>query len=189
MKIDDYFKDYPYLTKEDIQAFKDVLIPSKLAKGEFLITEGKISRHIAYIQSGIFRSFYYSSDHEPVTYCFTFSNTLITAYTSWILQTPTNENIEALTDMELLLISKESLDQLMLSNSKWIRFFKDIAEMEYINLEKRIFMLQKESAETRYSELMKEHPEYLHLIPLKYLASYLGVTQRHLSRIRKRFSN
>jgi len=51
-------------------------------------------------------------------------------------------------------------------------------------MEKRIFLLQKESAETKYQDLLKHHPEYLNLIPLNYLASYLGITQRHLSRIR-----
>lgn len=183
--LESYFKEYPYLSIQEVNAFMSLLTPLALKKGDFLITEGKISQHIAFIKSGIFRSFYHSSEKEPVTYCFTFGNTLITAYTSWILRQPTNENIEALTDMELLLISKESVNYLENTYPNWTKFFKQIAEQEYINLEKRIFMLQRESAETRYTHLMKNHPEYLHQIPLQYLASYLGVTQRHLSRIRK----
>lgn len=70
----------------------------------------------------------------------------------------------------------------------WIKFFKNVAELEYVNLEKRLFLLQRESAEKRYQDLLENQPEYLKLIPLHYLASYLGVTQRHLSRIRKNLS-
>lgn len=183
--IQDYLKSYNILNEKDIDSFTSLIIPKKLKKGEYFITEGKTSKYIAYIQSGIFRSFYHSSEQEEVTYCFTFQNTLITAYSSWINQEPTNENIQALTDMELILISLENMKKLEVSNPNWIRFFKHIAEQEYINLEKRIFMLQRESAETRYQNLLNNHPEYLHHIPLQYLASYLGVTQRHLSRIRK----
>ena len=184
----EYLQSYQILKEEDIDSFMSLVTPKKLKKGEFFITKGKISRYIAYIQSGIFRSFYYSSEQEEVTYCFTFQNTLITAYSSWITQQPTNENIQALTDMELVLISLENMKKLEISNPNWIKFFKHIAELEYINLEKRIFMLQRESAETRYHSLLNNHPEYLHNIPLHYLASYLGVTQRHLSRIRKNFT-
>lgn len=180
-----HLKSYNILTEEDINAFLELVEEKTLKKGEFFITEGKTSKHIAYIQSGIFRSFYHSTEAEEVTYCFTFQNTLITAYSSWINQRPTTENIEALTDMELMLISYDNMAKLEISHPNWIKFFKHIAEQEYINLEKRIFMLQRESAEVRYQSLMQNHPEYLHHIPLQYLASYLGVTQRHLSRIRK----
>ncbi|MEM1339643.1 MAG: Crp/Fnr family transcriptional regulator [Bacteroidota bacterium] len=183
-----YLESYQILTEEDINAFLDLVKVRSLKKGEFFITEGNTSKHIAYIQSGIFRSFYHSTSQEEVTYCFTFQNTLITAYSSWITQQPTNENIQALTDMELVLISYKDMEKLDVSHPNWIKFFKRIAELEYINLEKRIFMLQRESAETRYQSLLQHHPEYLHHIPLHYLASYLGVTQRHLSRIRKNFA-
>jgi CRP-like cAMP-binding protein len=60
-----------------------------------------------------------------------------------------------------------------------------MAEQEYLKLEKRVFMLQKEKAERKYQDLLENHPDYLKHIPLNYLASYLGITQRHLSRIRK----
>lgn len=183
-----YLQSFQMLSEEEIEAFLQVVIPRKLKKGEFLIQEGRISKYIAFIESGIFRSFYHSTQREEVTYCFTFGNTLITAYSSWIQNQPSSENIEALTDMELQLISKEDVQRLESTYTNWIRFFKHVAEQEYINLERRIFMLQRESAESRYHDLLKNHPEYLHHIPLHYLSSYLGITQRHLSRIRKSIS-
>jgi len=65
---------------------------------------------------------------------------------------------------------------------------KVVAEQQYIELEKRIFKLQKDNASKRYADLIKHQPEYILKIPLQYLASYLGITQRHLSRIRKEIS-
>lgn len=67
-------------------------------------------------------------------------------------------------------------------------FLKLIAEQQYLELENRVFQLQKETALQRYTSLLNNHPEFVQEIPLQYLASYLGITQRHLSRIRKQIS-
>ena len=85
----------------------------------------------------------------------------------------------------VLIITKNTIDDLVIENPNWIKFLKIVAEQQYIELEKRIFQLQKNNAFERYSDLLKNHPEYLQNIPLQYLASYLGITQRHLSRIRR----
>lgn len=114
---------------------------------------------------------------------------MITAYSSYINNTKTPENIQAIADAKVLLFSKKDLESLYQSNPKWLLFGKIIAEQQYIEMEKRIFTLQKEKAEVRYLRLLKENPEYLQKIPLQHIASYLGVTQRHLSRIRREISN
>ena len=95
------------------------------------------------------------------------------------------ENIQALTRVELLTISRDEILKLENSSANWLRFSKLIAEQEYIKMEKRTFILQKESAEKRYEDLLTNEPQYLQLIQLSCLSSYLGITQRHLSRIRK----
>ncbi len=113
---------------------------------------------------------------------------MIAGYSSVITGKPTSENIQALTDCELIEFSTSLIDELVSGNRKWLLFTKQIAEDQYVKLEKRIFMLQKESALIRYQELLDNHPEYLQRIPLGYLASYLGISQRHLSRLRKQIS-
>lgn len=142
-----------------------------------------------FVVSGLFRSFYYPSSEEEVTYCFTFSNSFVSAYSSFLSQTKTVENIQALSKVELSTISRDEILKLQASSTKQLKFFKLIAEQEYIKMEKRIFLLQKESAEKRYEDLLTNQPTYLQLIPVNYLSSYLGITQRHLSRIRKSLSN
>lgn len=184
----DYLASYAILTEEEIERFLNMVVPFQLKKGSFFIAEGKTCQHVAFVQSGVLRSFYHSTETEEITYCFTFENTLTTAYTSWITQEPTVENVQALADTELLLISKDQVRQLEGEYPNWIKFFKHIAEQEFVNLERRVFQFQHESAEKRYLDLLNNHPEYLNAIPLQYLASFLGVTQRHLSRIRKHIS-
>jgi len=184
-----YLQSFNILTENEIDLFESKVLHKKLKKGAFFIKEGRISKEVAFVVSGLFRSFYHSSSEEEVTYCFTFSNSFVSAYSSFLSQTKTIENIQALSDIELLTISREEILILEKSSTNWLKFFKLITEQEYIKMEKRIFLLQKESAEKRYNDLLTNQPEYLQFIPLNFLSSYLGITQRHLSRIRKSITN
>ncbi|MDN3620182.1 Crp/Fnr family transcriptional regulator [Polaribacter undariae] len=184
-----YLQTFNILTDNEIDLFESKVQNIKLKKGGFFIKENRISKEVAFVVSGLFRSFYYSSSEEEVTYCFTFSNSFVSAYSSFLSQTKTIENIQALTDIELLTISREDILMLEKSSTNWLKFFKLITEQEYIKMEKRVLLLQKESAEKKYTDLLINHPEYLQVIPLNFLASYLGITQRHLSRIRKTITN
>ena len=183
----EFLHSFGILANEEIDSFIELLVPKTLKKGEFFIKEYITYKHVAFIKKGAFRSFYYSSQEEDVTYCFTFENAFLTAYSSLITQSPATENIEAITNSELLMISKKNLDLLESKSPNWTKMYRRIAESEYIKLEKRIFLLQRESAESRYSDLVNNQPLYINSIPLNYLASYLGITTRHLSRIRKSY--
>ncbi len=174
--------------KEEIDYFLSFGKRKTLVKGEFYISEGETARKFAFVQDGLLRSFYYSSNSDEVTYCFSFSGDLIAGYSSLITQQKTMENIQALVDCELLEFSKELLDELVETKRNWLLFSKQIAEQKYLKLEKRVFILQKEGALKRYNELLENHADYLKNIPLGYLASYLGISQRHLSRIRSQLS-
>ena len=180
-----YLASFNILTEKDISEFSRLTTLKKLKKGDYFIEAGSMCNEVAFINKGVFRSFYLSSTGEDVTYCFFWERNFVTAYTSLITDTKTTESIQALTDVEMLSISKEDILQLQESNINWLRFMKTLAEQEYIGLENRMMLLQRETAEMRYKHILKNHPEYIQSIPLNYLASYLGITQRHLSRIRK----
>lgn len=184
-----YLNTFNILTNKEIDQVQKIAKRKFLKKGDYFIREGKTCNQVAFIVSGIFRSYYSTSLDEEVTYCFRFSNSFVSAYSSFLTQSKSVENIQALTDIEMLSITKDDVLTLEKSSTNWMKFFKINAEQEYIEMEKRIFLLQKESAEQRYLDLLTNQPEYLQLIPLNYLASYLGITQRHLSRIRKSLAN
>lgn len=184
-----YLETFGILTESEIDCFEKKAVRKRLKKGDFFIKEDQICKEVGFVTNGVFRSFYHSSLEEEVTYCFTFSNSFVSAYSSFLSQDKTAENIQALTDIEILTISKDEILKLEESSTNWLKFFKLIAEQEYIKMEKRIFLLQKETAEKRYLDLLTNQPEYLQMIPLNFLSSYLGITQRHLSRIRKLITN
>lgn len=183
--IRNYLKSQNILTNDEIEIFIQKTVKRKLSKLDYFIREGETCNEAAFIVSGICRSFYISDKGEEITYCISFPDNLMTAYSSFITGQGTVENIQAITDVELIIITKNAIDDLVSQNHNWLKFLKIVAEQQYIELEKRIFQLQKNNALQRYSDLLKNQPEYIKYIPLQYLASYLGITQRHLSRIRR----
>lgn len=183
-----FFKSFNILTDVEIDDLIKIASRKTLKKAEYFIREGETCNKVSFVLSGSLRSYYTSDKGEEITYCITFPNSLMTAYSSFLTAQPTQENIQAITQTELLIINKKKFEDLTQQNANWIYFLKTIAEQQYIELEKRIFLLQKSDATKRYADLVKNQPEYIQKIPLQYLASYLGITQRHLSRIRKEFT-
>lgn len=180
----EYLQQYNLFTDSEISEFISLATISTIKKGDFFIKQDEICTTLSFVNFGIFRSFYYSNNDEEITYCFTFPNTLLVAYSSFITQKKSEENLQALTDSEIISISKKELENLAESNNKWLNFLKIIAEKEYVELEKWIFNHQKSNAQKRYVDLINNYPQFVQQIPLHYIASYLGITQRHLSRIR-----
>jgi len=180
-----YLQSFQVLQNDEIEALLAFSTQKAIKKMDYFIREGETCKEVAFVLSGTLRSFYISSKAEEITYCITFPNNLFTAYSSFITGQQTEENIQALTNVELLVIPKSKIEELAQQNPNWLKFLKIMAEQQYIELEKRIFQLQKNNALKRYTDLLHNQPEYIQQIPLQYLASYLGITQRHLSRIRK----
>lgn len=187
-QMEEYLRSFNLLTELEIELAVNAGSYRTLKKNEYFIREGQVCRQVGFVRSGIFRSFYHNPQGEEITYCFTFEGSFATAYSSFITQQETVENICAITDAELFVIPKSAIEQFEKNSVNWLRLTKMIAEQEFLKMEQRVFTLLKESAENRYAELMEKHPDYLMLIPLNQLASYLGITQRHLSRIRRAYA-
>lgn len=183
-----YLNSFNLLSDNELNQISSHLTVRALEKGEYFIKEGRICSEIAFVKSGILRSFYTKDNGEEITYCITFENNLSTAYSSYITGQRSPESIQALTHVELLILKKEDIERISENSLNWIKLLRHLAEQQYVEMEKRIFSYQKEKASERYLELLNEHPDYIRHIPLQYLASYLGITPRHLSRIRKELS-
>ncbi|QBQ42030.1 Crp/Fnr family transcriptional regulator [Sphingobacterium psychroaquaticum] len=185
MTLTEFFKRFAIFDDQEIEAFVPLFTVRHLKKGASFIREGTRCTEVAFIETGIFRSYYAKENGEEVTYCFRFPGDLLGAYSSFITGDPGLETLCALSDASLLVIQKKDLDQWVTENPKWMVFLKVVAEQQYLELENRIFQLLRETAAERYAYLLRHHPIYIQQIPLHYLASFLGITQRHLSRIRK----
>jgi len=157
----------------------------RLTKGDYFVNEGEVCYQIAYIQSGLLRTYYYNEKAEGVTSCFCSAGSLTTSYKSFILKTPSTLSIKALTDCELLVLESDDLDQLYEKYTVWQSIGRSVAEQEYILMEQYASVLNNETAKQKYLRLLEEQPDVLSSANVEDIASYLGVTRRTLSRIRK----
>ena len=156
-----------------------------LQKGDFFVRQDKVCRQIAFINKGTLRTFYINDKAEETTSCFCVENNLTTSYKSFILQQPSHLSIQALEDAELLVIDYEHLQKLYSTSPIWQNVGRTIAEKEYIVMEQYASVLNNETAKEKYLRLFKEQPQIIQKAPVKHIASYLGITTRTLSRIRR----
>lgn len=179
------FQSINILPQNELDQVDDLISFRKLKKGEILLKENQVCNEIYFIKKGILRSYFFNHQGDEITNCFAFESEFMASFSSFITQKPAEENIQALVDTELQIISRENLEKLYKFGKHWQEIGRKLTEMEYVTLQKRMISFQKLSGAQRYEELYQNHQKYLQLIPLQYLASYLGVTPRHLSRIRK----
>jgi CRP/FNR family transcriptional regulator, anaerobic regulatory protein len=175
------------LDSNEIACFTNKLSIKKIKKKEFLLREGDVCKHIYFINSGCLRYFYVIEGVEN-TGQFFFENGWYTDFHSFLTGKSTNQNVEALEDCELLLISKKDLQQLFLEVPKFEKFGRIMAENAFLGVRSKNEMLINQTAEERYLTLMKERPKVFERIPQHYIASYLGIKPPSLSRIRKRLA-
>lgn len=187
--IHEFLKQFTFLSEEDRSQFIAIGTAVTLDKEAYFIRENQICNKVAFLDKGTLRTFYYSSNDEEVSYCFTFPGTLISAYSSFLTGAGAVENIQAIEASRLLVFEKQDVEELIEKNPKWLLFSKLLAEQQYIEMEQRVLMLQREPAEVRYERLMEKQPDLLQKVPLQYIASYLGITKRHLSRLRQNFKS
>ncbi len=159
-----------------------------LEKGAFFIEQNKISKQIAFINSGTLRTYYINDKGEEITSCFCTENNLASSYKSFILQAPSNVAMVTLEKTELFVISFKNINKLYKESANWQTIGRLVAEKEFIIMEQYASILNNETAKEKYLRLLKEHPEIIQKSPINYIASYLGVTRRTLSRIRKEIS-
>jgi CRP-like cAMP-binding protein len=161
--------------------FEKLILP----KNEYLVTEGKICRHLYFLQQGALRGFY-NLDGKDVTHWFAFEQDFVTSFHSFITQQTAVENIQLLEGSVLWSISKEKLNALLDRYHEIERLLRTAYEKYYIRLEERFVNAQFKTATERYQNLLEQAPHMLERVPLGYIASYLGISQETLSRIRGR---
>ncbi len=157
----------------------------RLSKGEFLVKEGTVCNQLAYVNQGILRSFYINEKGEDITYCFCADNDIETSFKSFLLGEPSSISIQALEDTSLLIIDKTDLQLLFDTHLFWSKIGRLLTEQEYLKVELHASAVKNESAKAKYLRLVEERPILLQKVPLHYIASYLGISNRHLTRLRK----
>ena len=185
MKTDifQYFEHIYNIKNDDARiALARIIVEEKYAKNEIIQQHGNRCRTLYFVTDGIARIFYLK-DGIDITEHFAFGGNIIIRAESLFTNQPTPKGIQALTDLTIIAINAQKLFDLFEKYIDIERLFNKIFIQEYIHTTKRVESLQFKSATERYTELLNE-TQLVNRIPLKYIASYLGITQVSLSRIR-----
>ena len=182
-----YLDKIASISSSDWNFFISKLHRRIITKKSVFIKVNQIENHISFIESGIVRLFIPSDNPEKeITFGFSFKNQFVSAYDSFLTQSPSNYQLQALTETALLSISYKDLQSVYKSTQIGNFIGRLTAEDLFLIKSKREQNLLNLNAEQRYLKLFKERPELLKSVPLKYVSSYIGVTAQALSRIRKR---
>lgn len=178
-----YFKEFNVLSKEAEKAISEISKVIHVKKNTDLQPIGHTCKTIYFINKGVAR-IYYFKDGVDITESFAFENNIIARVESLFTGKPSRKAIQILEDAEIVAINSTLLFKLYDKYPEIERLFRLIFESAYVGTVDRIEGIQFHTAEERYNALMKEAPDVIKRIPLKYIASYLGITQVSLSRIR-----
>lgn len=182
MDIFAFFDSIHNISNQDKEALEKIIKINPYNKNDIIQDIGGRCKTVYFVKDGCARIFYYK-DGNDITEHFSFENELIIRAESLFTGRPTSKGIQAIDKSTVLSIDSESLFQLYDQHHGIERLFRLLFEKEYVNTVKRIESLQFKSAKERYAELL-ETTDYVQKIPLKYIATYLGITQVSLSRIR-----
>jgi CRP-like cAMP-binding protein len=183
MLIDKILDPIYVLPETSKQVLKSHISEVKFPKGHVLFKANKVESSIYFIKKGIARAYAYSEDNE-ITFWFGKEGDPIVSMQSYVNTKKGYEDVALLEDSELYELKTEKLQKLFLEDIHIANWGRKFAEFELIKSEERLIALQFHTATDRYTALLKNHPSIIQRVQLKHIASYLGITQVSLSRIR-----
>ena len=163
------------------QLFKPVFVP----KDTIIEPAGQVPGYHNFIVSGYMRNFHTDKDNNEITTDLNDGSRFFTSYFHFMNRTISNENLHCITDCELLQISRDDVATGAKHSSTQKDYTIQILQDHLEADKRRINDMANLTAEDRYQKFLKEKPTIVRHVPLGYVASYLGITQRHLSRLRK----
>lgn len=186
-QIREYFEQIGKINDSDWTIFSSKLKKIKYPKNTTVLAVGKTENYLSFIEKGSIRLFIPKVEND-LTFGFCFENEFVSAYDSFLRQKPCKYQVETLTATTLWRISYNDLQTVYETSDIGITIGRLTAENLFLIKSEREQSLLNETAEQRYLSLFKNRPNLIKEIPLKYLASYIGITPQALSRIRKRIS-
>ncbi|MCX2474451.1 Crp/Fnr family transcriptional regulator [Pedobacter sp. MC2016-05] len=174
------------LSPEEKHMVFEHFIPKQLAKKQYLLSEGEVCRNMAFVCSGLLKTFNVDEKGIERVSIFGWEGWWLSDFSSFLTGIKSVSFIDALEDAELLLISKENYEALTLQVPKMDRFFRILYQNSIVTKERRLRNSITYSASERYSEFIETNPEVSNRIPQHLIASYLGIAPETLSRIKRK---
>ncbi|WP_269235564.1 Crp/Fnr family transcriptional regulator [Flavobacterium flavigenum] len=180
----EYILQFGNLSKQQLECIEKKTIVTQLEKDDYFSEAGKIPMQIGFILEGVIRGCYYNDKGEEITRCFISENSIIVDYVNFEANTISSEYLQAATKCKLIVFSKQDWEEISQTIAGWENI-KNKMFQNCLFQKSRKGPVISQDATTRYLEFMKNYPSVLNRVSLSFTASYLGITQQSLSRIRK----
>lgn len=187
-KLSRFFQSTNYFSAQQVQEIVELFEEKEVRKNELLLREGQVSNDYYFLEEGFMRAFVYDLDGKDVTTNFYPTGTVVVEVSSFFNRIPSRENIQALADCKGRFITYEQLNHLFHAYPEFREFGRSILVRILTALKNRTLSMITETAEQRYEHLLKSNPDIFQNVPLKHIASFLGITDTSLSRIRKEYA-
>lgn len=169
---------------ELLEESKDSFRFLSLKKNEFFVREGEVCQYFCYVESGILQHSIMVDDEEKTTYL-ALRNSVTSSLNSFLFDKPSRKNIKAISDCGLWIVDLKTFKNLIGNNEAFHQFYYNLIEKQLCLIDDYRIDLLTLSPEERYNKLLSTEPKLLQEVPLHYLSSFLGISSRHMSRIRK----
>jgi CRP-like cAMP-binding protein len=184
-----YISRYIQLTKEETDYFTSLLKEKKLRRKQYLLQEGDISHYENFVVKGCLRAYHIDPKGQEHIVQFAVEDWWIGDMYSFLTQKPSKYNIDALEDSIVLSMEKKSMDELYTKVPKFEKFYRHLLQNAFIALQERIASNISETGEERYRQFRLKYSKIEERVPLRMIASFLGLTPESLSRIRRQFAD
>lgn len=186
-ELEQYLRTYTDVTDEDMGTLVSYFHLTTMEKGDHFVKAGRVCDKLGFQRSGLIRSYATHGDKE-VTQWISSKGYFITDLGGIISNQPSKFDVYALTHSELYTISKKDYLNLHEVIPAWPKLERTLITRCFGFLETRIFALLSMTAEEQYKYLLDQNPELFTQVPLKYLASMMGMTPESLSRVRNKMA-
>ncbi len=184
-----YLLQFGHLNHQQIELVKSKGVEKEIKKDAYYQEAGKIPREVVFLTKGIFRICYYNHKGDEITKYFIDENNFAVDINSYNQNIPSSDYTQAITDCKYIVLSKDAMKELSLTIVGWDEIVNKITAKGFAEKVTKISAMMAEDATERYLNFLERFPTMANRIPLSYLASYLGITQSSLSRIRKNISS
>ena len=179
-----HIEEIQHLNAEEWELARSAFRQTQLKKGEMFSEAGQVAQQIALIASGTLRTFHKDESGVEVTTDLQQEGAYAVSFRSYLSQNPAFQSIQALEDCQLWVVHRLRFQELLNEHLVFNKLYIKIVEDYFIAYDDRGRNLQKLSAREKYLQLMQERPQIIQRVPLKYIASFLGIKLETLSRVR-----
>jgi len=184
MKLQDFIRSVIDLPQDAMAAIQQAFTKTEMPKGTKILRQGQTCKKLFYLEKGLGRSYYYNEKGKDVTVWFFSDDNIMVSVESFFQQKPSLYDMELLENSSLHYITYQDLQNLFDQYHSIERFGRLLAIQLLTDVVEKLNAIQFQTAKERYHFLIQKYPDIAYRAPLGHIASYLGITQETLSRIR-----